>query len=98
MTETKREIWQKEKGQREKRTHRSSVGKERIAHDIRITGHSTLLSKAIRTTSIDRPKEVRRINGLTSSRSPLLQFPTLEVMTNKKEGIGEKEIKHIPKQ
>ena len=26
-----------------------------------------------------------RVNGLIDSRSPLLQFPTLEVMTNKEE-------------
>ena len=45
---------------------------------------TTLLSKAIRVISIDCPRKMWRINGLTSNRSPLLQFLTLEVMTNKK--------------
>ena len=72
------------KGRKEKRTHRSSVGRERITHAIRITGHNTLSSKAIRALSIDCPREMWRVNGLTGSRSPLLQFPTLEVMTKKK--------------
>ena len=80
MTKTKTEIWQKEKGQKEKRTHHLSVRKENIAHDIRITGHGTLSSKAIRAISIDHPREVWRINGLTSSRFRLLQFPTFEVI------------------
>ena len=31
-----------------------------------------LLSKAIRAVSIDRPKEMWKVNGLTSSRSLLL--------------------------
>ena len=30
-----------------------------------------------------------RVNEHTDSRSPLLQFPTLEVMTNKEEKKGE---------
>ena len=60
-----------------------SVGRERIVHDIRITEHGTLPSKAIRAKSIDRPREIWRVNRLIGSRSPLLQFPTLEVMTNK---------------
>jgi len=45
VTKTKRKIWQQEKGQKRKRTHRSSVGKERIAHDIRIIGHDTSRAK-----------------------------------------------------
>ena len=60
-----------------------------------------LLSKAIWAISIDYPREVWRINGLINSRSPLLQFRTLEVMTNKerkKNKKEEKEIKHIPEQ
>ena len=73
----------KERGQRDERTHRSSVGRERIAHDIRIAGHDTLPSKAIQAISIDRPRDMWRINGFTSNRSPLLQFLTLRVMTNK---------------
>ena len=64
------------------RTHCSSVGRERIAHDIRVVGHDTLPSKAIRAIGIDRPKDMWRINGLTDSRSPLSQFPALVVMTN----------------
>ena len=80
MTKTKKEIWQKEKGQKEKRTDHLSVRKENIAYDIRITGHGTLPNKAIRDISIDRPREVWRINGLTNSRFLLLQFPTFEVI------------------
>ena len=78
------------KQRKEKRTHCSSVGRERIAHAIRITGHNTLWSKAIKALSIDCPREMRRANGLTGSRSPLLQFPTLEVMTNKEKEKKEK--------
>ena len=85
VTEAKREIWQIEKGQKEERNHCSSVGKEMTAHDIRVAGHNTLLNKAIRAIGINRPRDIWRIIGLTGSRSPLLQFPTLEVMTNKKE-------------
>ena len=93
----------KERGQKEERTHRLSVGRERIAHAIRITGHNTLSSKAIKALSIDCPREMRRANGLTGSRSPLLQFPTLEVMTKKKKKKKEKkkkkrEIEHILEQ
>ena len=72
------------KERKEKRTHRSSVGRERIAHTIRITGHNTLSSKAIRALSIDCPREMWRVNGLTGSRSPLLQFPTLEVRSEER--------------
>ena len=66
-----------------KRTHRLNVEKERIAHDIKVVGHDMLPSKAIRAISIDRPRDMWRTNGLTSNRSPLLQFPTLGVMTKK---------------
>ena len=55
---------------------------EGIAHDIRITRHGTLSSKAIRAISIDRPREMWRVNGLTGSRLLLLQMSILEVMTN----------------
>ena len=98
MTKTKREIWQKEKGHKEiKKTHRSSVRRERIAHDISIMGHGMLSSKAIWAISIDHPREVWRINWIIDSRFPLLQFLTLEVMTNKerKKKREEKEIEHI---
>ena len=73
-----------------KRTYRLSVRRERIADDVRIIGHDKLPSKAIRIISINSPKEMWRFNGLIDSRSPLLQFPTLEVMTNKVEGKKEK--------
>ena len=63
--------------QREERTHCSSVGRERIAHDIRITRHDTLPSKAIHVISIDHPRDMWRIDGLASDRSPILQFPIL---------------------
>ena len=54
-----------------------------IAHDIGITGHDMLSSKAIQAIGIDHPRDVWRINGLTGSRSPLLQFLALVVMTSK---------------
>ena len=52
--------------------------------------HDTLSSKAILAISIDRAKEIWKINRLTNSKSPLLQFHTLEVMTNKKRKREEK--------
>ena len=86
------------KQRKEKRTHCSSVGRERIAHAIRITRHNTLSSKAIKALSIDCPREMQRANGLTGSRSPLLQFPTLEVMTKKEKKKKKREIEHILEQ
>ena len=41
-----------------------------------------LLSKSIRATSIDRPREIWRVNGLIGSRLLLLQMSILEVMKN----------------
>ena len=74
-----------------------SVGREMIAHDIRVTRHDTFPSKAIHAISIDCPRDMWRINGLTGSRSPLLQFPTLGAMTKKKEREEEEQkFKHIP--
>ena len=90
MTEIKREKWKKEKEQREGRSHRSGVGRKRIAHDIRIIGHNMLLSKAIRAISIDHPREMWRVNQLTSSNSSCYSFPPLKIMTNK---VKEKEKK-----
>ena len=58
------------------------VGRKRINHEIGIMGHDTLLSKAIRAISIDRPREMWMVNKLTGSMYLLLQFSTLEVMTN----------------
>ena len=69
--------------EKRKRNQCLNAERERIAHDIRITRHSTLPSKAIRAISMDRPREMWRINGFTSNRFLLLQFSTLEVMTNK---------------
>jgi len=43
-----------------------------ITYDIRITGHGMLPSKAIRAISIDRPREMWRVNELTGSRLLLL--------------------------
>ena len=59
------------------------VGRKRINHEIGIMGHDTLLSKAIRAISIDCPREMWKVNELAGSRFFLLQFSTLEVMTNK---------------
>ena len=47
-----------------------------IAHDLRITEHGTLLSKAIRVVSIDRLRKMWKADELTGSRLLLLQFST----------------------
>ena len=70
----RKRIGKKEKGQGEKRIHRSSVGRKRITHNIRITGHDTLSSKAIRAIGIDHPRKVWRVNELADSRPFLLRF------------------------
>ena len=80
---TKKREMTKEKEQSERRTHRLSVRRKMIAHDIGITRHGTLSSKAIRTISTDRPREMWRVNELTGNRFLLLQFSTLGVMINK---------------
>ena len=85
VIETKRENWQKEKEQKEERTHRPSVGREKIAHDIKIMGHNTLSSKAIRVIVIDHPRKVWRVNKLTGSRLLLLQFSTIRSHDKHKE-------------
>ena len=85
MTKKKRENWQKEKEQREERTHRPSVGREKIAHGIRITRHIVLSSKAIRVIGIDHPRKVWRVNKLTDSRLLLLQFSTIRSCDKHKE-------------
>ena len=72
----------KRKEQKEERTHCMNVGRERIAHNIKVARHDALPSKAIRDIGIDRLREMWRINRLTSSKSPLLQFLTLVVATN----------------
>ena len=82
VTEIERNEWQRRRIKGE-RTYCPSVGRERISYDVRITRHDTLSSKTIRTISINYPREMWRVNGLTGSRSPLLQFPILKVMTNK---------------
>ena len=48
----------KKKLAKRERTHHSSVGMEKIAHDIRITGHDKLPSKTVKAISIDRPREM----------------------------------------
>ena len=84
--------------QREGRTHRPGVGRKGITYYIRITGHNILPSKAIRTISIDRPREIWRINGLTGAGSSSYNFPPLEVMTNKVKEKKRKEDEHILEQ
>ena len=49
-----------------------SVGRERIAYDIRVARHDALPSKAIWAIGINHPREMWRIDGLTNNRSPLL--------------------------
>ena len=58
----------KKKEQRERRTHRPGVSRKRVAHNIRITGHDVLSSKANKVVSINHPREMWRIKWLTSSR------------------------------
>ena len=59
MIETRREIWQKEEERKKVEiTHCSSVGMQRIDHDIRVAGHNMLLRKAIRAISVDRPRDM----------------------------------------
>jgi len=53
LNETKREIWQKEKGKKEKRTHRSSVGREKIGQGSPIIGPLVTISHI---TSHDKQK------------------------------------------
>ena len=48
---------QKEKNGKGEGTYRLSVGRERIAHDIRITS-DTLPSKTIRTINVSCPREM----------------------------------------
>ena len=76
VTETRKEIGRKKekkrKEKKEERTHRMNVGRERIAHNIKVARHDALPSKAIRDIGIDRLREMWRINRLTSSKSPLL--------------------------
>ena len=98
MTETKEGIGKKEKEKREERSHYSSVGRKKIAHDIRITRHDSLPSKVIQAIGINRPRKVWRVNELADSRPPLLQFFTLKSMTNKvkeRKGREKEEIKHL---
>ena len=73
----------KRKKKREGRTYRSSLRRERITHDVRVIGHDTLLSKAIQAISIDYPRDMWWINGLTSSRSPPITISHIRVITNK---------------
>ena len=59
MIETRGEIWQKEEERTKvERTHCSSVGRQRIDHDIRVAGHNMLLRKAIRAISVDHPRDM----------------------------------------
>ena len=69
----KRRDNKKEKEQRERRTHHSGVWRKMVAHNIGITGHGMLSSKAIKAISIHHPMEMRRISWLTSSKLLLLQ-------------------------
>ena len=62
---------EKKEEQKEERTHRSSVGRERIAHDIGIMGHNMLPSNAICSIGINRPRDMWRIYELTSNRRPI---------------------------
>jgi len=62
-----------------------------IAHDIRVIGHDTLPSKAIRAISIGCPREMWRVNKLTSNRLLLLQFSTIR--NHNKQGKGKEEKK-----
>ena len=45
---------------------------KKVAYNIGIMGHDTLPSKTIRAVSIDRPREMWKVNELTCSRLLLL--------------------------
>ena len=50
---------ERERGKKnERRTHHSGVWRKRVAHNIEITGHDALSSKAITAVSINRPREM----------------------------------------
>ena len=70
-----------------KRTHRPCAVQKRITHDICITRHGMLPSKTIRAISIDRPRQMRRIDRNTRNRGILVQVIQLNVTMykNKKE-------------
>ena len=65
-----------------------------------ITRHNALLSKAIKAISIDHPRGMWSINGLTSSRVLLLQFSIVRSHDKQGKGKGkeEEEIEHILEQ
>ena len=71
-----------------------------MAHDIRVMGHGMLSSKAIQAISIDYPRNMRRINGLTDSRIPLITISHIRSHDKqiKKEREEEQEIYHILEQ
>ena len=48
----------RKKDQKEEITHRASVRRERLAHDIRVVGHDVLPSNAIWTIGIDLPRDM----------------------------------------
>ena len=78
-----RRVKKKKELEKRERTHCPSVRRERIAQDIRITGHNT-----VKSISINHPKEIWRVNGLTDNRLHLLQFSTIR--SHDKQGKEEK--------
>ena len=55
------------------------------SHDIRITRHNALSSKAIKVIGKDHPRKVWKANKLTGSRLLLLQFSTIRSHDKHKE-------------
>ena len=96
----KGETSRRKKKKRERRTHRPGVWRKRVAYNIGIMGHDTLPSKTIRAVSIDRPREMWRINWLISNKPLLLEFSTIRShdKQGKRKGKEEEEIEHIPEQ
>ena len=88
---TKKREMTKEKEQSERRTHRLSVRRKMIAHDIGIMGHDVLPSDAIKTVSLNRPREMWRFNELTGISLFLLRFSTIRI--HDKQGTGKEEKK-----
>ena len=80
----------KKKEQRERRTHHPGVWRKRVAHNIGITRHDMLSSKAIRAVSVDCPKQMWRINWLTGNKLILLHFSTIRSHDKQGKGKGKK--------
>ena len=80
----------KRKEQKERRTHYLAVRTKKVTHDIGITGHDMLPSKAITTINIDCPRELWKVTELTNNRFLLLRFSTIRSHNKQCKGKREK--------